>query len=189
MKFPIGAGSGYQEVALELVASKIIEPYTSTAAGTPTTTDTPPANRVPKSVGLIKVAGTQVGQIISGDMTLTNTIALDRYVGDSAYPSTAILEGQDVALALTARYNTDALRAYGALGSGLLPPVQEVDFIYVLTASQLQLTLTCQNVRFEPVDLDTQNGKTMTVALKGRAEVGASNALLTATLLNAHASY
>ena len=188
MKFPIGAGKGYGAVDMDLIASRILEPYTTTAAGTPSTADTPPSNRVPKSVGILKIAGTQVGQVISGDMTLTNGITLDRYIGDAAYPSTAVLESQDVAVSLSARYNTDALRAYGALGSGILPSVQEVDFVYSLGAS-LSLTLSCMNCRFEPVDLDVQNGKTITVAMKGRGEVGASGPMLQATLVNAHASY
>jgi hypothetical protein len=184
--FPFGAGAGYHQVGIDLAGVKIIEPYSSTLAGSPTVEAL--ANRVPKGVGVIKVATTQIGSIISGSCKLTNSVDWDRYVGDSNFPSLAALTKQDVDFNLTARYNTDALRAYGSLGSNLLPTAQQFDIEYTLSAS-LKLTLTAKNVRCEPVNVPVQNGGTMTVGIKGRAEVDASNAMLTATLLNSHATY
>ena len=186
LKLPFGPGAGYQQIDIDLMGAQILEPYTSTAAGSPTVEAL--SNRVPKSVGIIKIAGTQVGQIISGDITLTNVLTADRFVGDSAFPSQMTLEEQTIAVTLSARYNTDSLRALGALGSNLLPPVQTVEVDYSLGASN-SLAILLNQVRFEPVDLPTSNGKTMTISLKGAAEVGASNAMLTATLTNSHASY
>ena len=185
LKLPFGAGSGYQQLDIDLDGSQVLEPYTTTAAGTPTVEAL--VTRAPKFTGLIKVAGTQIGSIISGDITLTNTITLDRYVGDSAFPSLAALEDQAIAVTMSARYNTDVLRAYGSLGSGILPTAQTVEIDYTVGAATLAVVLNA--VRFEPVDVPTSNGKTMTLSLKGMAEVGTSNPMLNATLTNTHASY
>lgn len=180
LKLPFKPGKGYNMIDLDLVGKQVLEPYTSTAAGTPTVEAL--ANRVPNSVGIVKIAGSQVGNVIDGSFTLTNDITLDRYIGSSTYPAAAILEGMDVAVDLTARYATDVLANYGALGGAILPPVQEVDFIYTLGA--MVLTVSLPNVRFEPVNKPVSNGKTITIAMKGRAEVGASAAMMTATLVN-----
>ena len=183
-KFNFKPGKGYNMLDLDLVGKQVLEPYTATAAGTPTVVGL--ANRVGNNVGLVKIAGSQVGTVIDGSMTLTNDITLDRYVGNTALIAAAILEGQDVAVDITARYSTDALRAYGVVGAGFLPPVQAVEFDYVLGA--MSLIVSCPAVRFEPINAPVSNGKTVTIQMKGRAEVGASTALLTAVLTNTQAT-
>lgn len=186
MKFSVGPKAGYNMVDIDGIGAILVEPYASTAAGTPTVETL--AGRVANSVGVLKIAGTQIGSVISGDLTLTNDLELDRYVGNSNNVSLIALNGMSVDVNLTARYQTDVLRAYGALGANPLPPVQTLDVVYSLGAS-LSLTLHLSNIRFEPVGVPTTNGKAMTISMKGRAELDATNAMLTATLVNAHATY
>lgn len=185
LKLPFKPGKGYNMIDVDIVGAKVLEPYAATVAGTPMVQAI--GLRIPNTVGVIKIAGSQVGQIIDGSLTITNDITLDRYVGSSAFVSAAFLEGLDISVDLTARYNTDALRAYGTLSGSLgVPSVQTVEVDYVVGANSLTLVLNA--VRFEPINAPVANGKTITLSIKGRAEVGASAAMLTATLVNNVAS-
>lgn len=184
LKMPLKPGKGYNMFDIDLAASQVLAPYASTAAGSPTVATL--ANRVPNFLGLIKANGTTLGGLIDGALTLTNDITLDRYVNGAEYVAAAILEGQDVAVDVTARYSTDALRAYGVPDGTHLPPVQSIVFSWTLGA--MTLLVTCAAVRFEPVNAPVTNGKTITQQLKGRAEVGASTPMLTATLTNTMAT-
>lgn len=190
MKFPFGAAAGYRQIDMTLGGVSYVEPYSSTAAGTPTV-ETLTA-RVANSVGLIKVgaigSAAQIGSIISGDMTITAEVEADRYVGNSGNVSLVAIDSMSCEFNLTARYNTDALRTYGVLGAGVLPIVQEFDLIYSLGASS-SLAIVAKNVRCEPVGVPVTNGKAMTIAMKGRAEADATNAMVTALLTNSHITY
>jgi hypothetical protein len=176
MKLPFKPGKGYTEVDLDLVGAQVLAPYTSTAAGTPAVKSL--SNRVASYVGSVSLAGTQLGQVIDASMTITNDLTLDRYIGSSEYVSAAILEGIDVAIDMTARYSTDALRAIGVVDPSFLPPVQTLSF-----GGSYSLTAALAAVRFEPINAPVTNGKTITQTLKGRAEVTSGAPMLTMTLV------
>lgn len=190
MKFPFGPSSGYQQIDVQLGGCNYVEPYTSTAAGSPLVETL--SARVAKSVGVIKVgaigSAAQIGSIISGDLTITADCDADRYVGNSGNVSLVAINSMSFEWNLQARYNTDALRAYGSLGSNVLPTAQEFDLVYSLGANS-SLTLVTKNTRVEPVSVPVTNGKSMSIALKGRGEVDSTNAALLATLVNSHATY
>jgi Phage tail tube protein len=186
LKLPFKPGKGFTMVDMDLVGQQVLAPYTATAAGVPVVRI--PGQRVANYVGAISIGGVQVGQIIDGSLTLTNDITLDRYIGSSEYVAAAILEGQDVAVDMTARYNTDALRALGVVDPQFVPPVQAVTFTWAPQGSQFSLTAQLPQVRFEPVNAPVTNGKTITQTLKGRAEVGAETPMLTVVLVNSEAA-
>jgi hypothetical protein len=183
--FPIGADKGYASVDTTWAGFQVSAPYAATAAGAPTVV--PLANRMPKSSGLLKIGGTQIGRITTGSLKVTNTIDMDRYAG-SVQESDVFLTKTDAALDITARYVDDTLRAYGTPGAGgFLPTPVAVEIDYVLSAN-LSLIFTLPAVRFEPVAVATENGGLMTQKLSGRAEVGSAAAMVTATLVNSSAT-
>lgn len=183
LKLMFKPGKGYSTMDVDLMGSQISAPYASTVAGTPTVI--PLANRVANYVGLLSVGGVQVAQLIDATITISNDLTADRYVGDSEYIAAMILEGQDVALDITARYSTDALRQFGVVDPAYLPPLKSLSLQWAPGGSPAySLTVAAPNVRFEPVNAPVTNGKSITQALKGRAEVSAGQAMLTATLLS-----
>ena len=116
-------------------------------------------------------------------------VLLERSLGVDPFRSAAALNATNAELNLTARYTTDALRAYGNPdATTLLPVAYAISLQYVISAT-LKLVLDLPAVRFEPVSIPVQNGNALTQALKGRCEVGAAAPMLTATLTNAFASY
>lgn len=185
LTFPIGPDKGYEQVDVAAIARSISDPYTVSIAGAPSVLAL--SNRVPKTVGIIKIGGAQVGRVLKGSAKLTNTVDTDRYAGD-VVRSDAMMSKLEGALNITARYTTDALRAYGAAGSdGFLPDPVQVEIDYVLS-TYLKLALVFPAVRFRPVNVPAENGGTMTQQLSGRAE-SSTSPLITATLTNAYASY
>lgn len=177
--FPIGADRGYTRLNVEYFARQCLEQYASTVAGTPTA----PAlgARVPRAVGSIKRDGSVLGAIISGDVTLTNVLGEDAYHG-SALVEDVQLEGRTAALNLTGRFKGSALRDMGKIASGAyLPGVYEIELAWALSAS-LSLVLTLRNQRFAKVGLATSGPGRLDVGLRGRGEVGASAAMVTAVL-------
>jgi len=185
MTFSFGAGPGFHSVKIEGICKQVTEPYASTLAGTPTVVTL--AARIAKSLGVVKVATTQIGAIISGEVVLTNEVVADRFVGDTAFISQVNLVNQDCEWNLDARYKTDVLRAYANLSSGL-PAAQRLDVEYI-TSSSLKAVLTSLAVRAEPVGAPVTNGGLVTISIKGRAEVGAAAAMFTLTLTNAVTDY
>jgi Phage tail tube protein len=187
LKFNFGPGPGYQQVDIEAMAGTYIEPYNATAMGSPTVETL--VARAAKSVGSVSLGGTQAGDIISGDVTVSNDLAGERYLGDGADVSQIAIDGGvSVAVNVSARFRTDTLRTLGNVGAGVVPPVGNVSINYVVGAN-LTLTLFMPNVRWEPVAAPVTNGKSVTMSLTGRAELDATNPALTATLVNGHASY
>lgn len=132
ISIPFGPGPGFQSLMVEGICKRITEPYASTLAGTPTVAAL--SNRVAKTLGVLKVATTQIGSVISGEIVLTNTVEADRFAGDGDYISQANLVAQDCEVSLTARYKTDVLRNFGNLSSGL-PAAQRFDLEYVVSSS------------------------------------------------------
>lgn len=185
MTFNVGPGPGFDSVMIEGICKQITEPYASTLAGTPTVVAL--SARIAKTLGIVKVATTQIGSVISGQISLTNTVEADRFAGDGAYISQVNLVAQDCEVSLTARYKTDVLRNYANLSSGL-PAAQRFDFEYV-TSPSLKLVNTLKNVRAEPLGSPVGSGGLVTIAMKGRAEVGTSDAMMLATLTNAVSDY
>jgi hypothetical protein len=185
MKFQFAQAAGFRSIDMNLVGRQILVPATATIAGTPTVQAL--SSRVPASIGTLKQSGTAIGRIISGDVTFTNNITLDNYIGD-AFVDDAVVESQDCAINVTARYSTDALRNLASVDATLLvPPVQSLSLEYVLSANA-GLVLTFPSVRFEPMNVGIQNGKTMTIQLKGRAEGSSGSAMMTAALTNQFAT-
>ncbi len=182
LKLPFKPGKGYMMADVDLAGAHVLDPYTSTAAGTPTVVNL--ANRVANFVGTLSIGGTQVGLAMDASATFTNDLTLDRYIQNSAYVAAAVREGMDIAVDVTARYNTDALVANGVVDPNYLPAAQAVVLTWAPTGSAYSLALTLPAVRFEPVGKPVNNGKTITIALKGRAEVGASAAMATAVLVS-----
>ncbi len=184
-KFPFAQAAGYRAIDLNLAARQILAPATTTAAGTPTVQ--PLSSRVPASIGNFKNSGVSIGRVISGDITFTNTITLDNYIGD-AFVDDAVLEMQDIAINASVRYQTDALRNLATPDATLLiPPVQSLSLEYILSANA-SLVLTLPNVRLEPMSVPITNGKTTTIAVKGRAEGSAASPMMTAVLTNTYAT-
>ncbi len=186
LKIPFGPAAGYQMLSLAGIGCTYVEPYAATAMGTPTVE--PLSSRVPKSVGILKIGGTQVGSVISGDVTISAVIDKDRYVGDADHVSLLALDSLSAQVTLSVRYNTDALRSQGVVGNGTIPTATAVEIDYSL-GGNLSLGVLMPNVRWEPVAAPVANGKTITLSMVGRAEGNATAPMLTATLVNAHASY
>ena len=185
-KFDFGPSQGFRSLDLSLAGRQVLAPYASTIAGTPTVQAL--SNRVPASIGVIKQGGTAIGQVISGDLTLTNDFEMDRYVGDP-FRSAVGLNATNAELNFTARYTTDTQRAFANPdATTLLPAPVAISIEYIVSAT-LKLVLDLPAVRYEPVSIAVQNGKALTQSFKGRCEVGASSPMMTATLTNAFASY
>lgn len=184
--FPIGPEKGYAKLPITLVGRQVSDPYVNSVFTAPTVA--PLAKRVPNSRGLIAIGGSAVGRVTRGTLKLSNTIEMDRYAGDNLQ-SDAFLAKISAELNLTARYTTDAIRALGATGvDGVLPDPHEIVLTWAI-GPYVKLVLTLPAVRFEPVSAPITNGGTITVDLKGRAEVGASAPLLTAVLTNLTSAY
>lgn len=183
--FPIGADKGYAQVDLSLWGRQVTDPYAASVAGAPTVVAL--AARVPKSSGLLKLNGTNIGRVTTGNLKITNDIQSDRYAGDYLQ-SDAFLQGVAAQLSITARYTNDALRSAGVTIQGsVLPAVQAMELDYILSPA-LKLVFTLPAVRFEPVTAPITNGGLITVQMSGRAEVGAAAPMLTAVLTNAQAA-
>jgi hypothetical protein len=185
-KFDFAPANGFRAVDLSFAARQVSAPYATTAAGSPTIQTL--LNRIPASIGNIKLGGTQIGSVTAAEFMLTNDLELDRYVGDP-FRSAAALNATNGEINFTARYTTDALRAQANPdATTLLPAAYAISLEYVLSAT-LKLVLDLPAVRFERVSIPVQNGKALTQSFKGRCEVAASSPMLTATLTNAFASY
>ena len=183
--FPIGADKGYAQVDLSLWGRQVTDPYAATLAAAPTVVAL--GARVPKSSGLLKLNGANIGRVTTGNLKITNDVQSDRYAGDYLQ-SDAFLEGVAAQLSITARYTTDALRSAGVTAVGsVLPALQALELDYMLSPA-LKLVFTLPAVRFEPVTAPITNGGLITVQMSGRAEVGAAAPMLTAVLTNAQAA-
>ncbi|MET3665903.1 phage tail tube protein [Caulobacter sp. 1776] len=183
---PIGPDRGYAKVPITLMGRQTSDPYNASVFTGPTVSAL--AKRVPNSKGIITIGGVQVARITRGTLKISNSIEMDRYAGENVQ-SDAFLAKISTDLNLTARYVTDAIRAYGATGSdGFLPDAQEVALTWSL-GTYMKLVVTLPAVRFEPVSVPVQNGGTMTVDLKGRGEVGAAAPMVTAVLTNLTTAY
>lgn len=185
LTFPIGADRGYTRINAEYFARQCMEQYASTTAGTPTAVAL--GARVPRAVGSIKRDGVALGSIISGDVTLTNVLGEDAYHG-SALVEDVQLEGRTAALNLTGRFKGAALRDMGKVASGAyLPGVYDIELAWTLSAS-LSLVLTLRNQRFAKVGIATSGPGRLDVGLRGRGEVGAASAMVTAVLTTTQAT-
>lgn len=183
---PIGPDKGYARAPVTLMGRQVSDPYNASVFTTPTVSAL--AKRVPNSNGVLSIGGVQTGRVTRGTLKIANTIEMDRYSGDNVQ-SEAFLAKISAELNVTARYVTDAIRAYGATGAdGILPDAQAVVLTWALS-TYMKLVVTLPAVRFEPVSVPVQNGGTMTVDLKGRAEVGAAAPMITAVLTNLTAAY
>ena len=184
-KFSFGQTPGFRSVDLNLMGRQILVPAAATIAGTPTVQ--PLSSRIPASVGTLKNSGVAIGRVISGDITFTNQLTFDNYIGD-AFVDDAVVEAQDVAINASIRYSTDALRNLATVDATLLiPPVQSLSLEYVLSANA-SLILTLPNVRLEPMNVGVTNGKSLTIGVKGRAEGSSGSAMMTAVLTNTYAT-
>lgn len=186
ISLPIGAEKGYAQVPITLMGRQVSDPYAVSVFTGPTVA--PLVARVPNSSGVLSIGGTQVGRITKGTLKLLNRIEQDRYAGDNLQ-SDAFLATRGVDLSITARYVTDALRAFGAVGAdGVLPDPFAVALTWRLT-DNLKLVVNLPAMRFEKVSVAVQNGGLMTQDLRGRAEVGSGAAMITAVLTNALTGY
>lgn len=186
LQFPIGADRGYTRINADYFAREALEQYGASIAGTPTLPTL--ASRVPRAVGGIKRNGVALGSIISGDVSLTNILGEDNYAG-SKFVDDVQLEGRTVALNLTGRFKGAALRDLGKIEVGqYLPGVQDVELPWELSAN-LKLVMTVRNVRFAKVGVGTGGPGRLDVPLRGRAEIGAADPMVTAVLTNSVASY
>jgi hypothetical protein len=184
--FPIGADKGYAQVDLTLSGRQRTDPYTASVFEAPTVVAL--GRRAPKSIGTISIGGVSLGRVQSGSLKVTNTIDLDRYAGDRQQ-SDAFLSAMAAEVDATVRYTSDAVRQYGIAGTdGVLPDPVAVELDWILSP-YMKLSVTLPAVRFSPMDVPVQNGGLMTVALKGRAEISAGAAMLTAVLTNLTAAY
>lgn len=186
LQFPIGADRGYTRISSDYFAREALEQYGASIAGTPELPTL--ASRVPRAVGTIKRDGVSLGSIISGDVTLTNILGEDNYHG-SKFIDDVQLEGRTAALNLTGRFKGAALRDLGKIGVGqYLPGTQDIELGWELSAG-LKLVLTVRNVRFAKVGVGTSGPGRLDVPLRGRAEIGASDPMVTAVLTNGVATY
>ena len=186
IQFPIGADRGYTRVSADYTARQILDQYSSSVAGTPEAVAL--SARVPRKVGTIKRDGSALGSIISGDATITNVLGEDNYHGSGLIDDVQ-LEGRTLALNLVGRFKGAALRDLGKVQVGAyLPGVQDIELAWELSAS-LKLVLTIRNVRFAKTAPGTAGPGRMDVPLRGRAEVGASAAMVTAVLTNSRDGY
>lgn len=186
VQFPIGAERGFGRLPASYFARELVDQYGASIAGSPTARTL--ANRVPRAIGTIKRDGSALGSILSGDLMIENQLGEDRYHGDRLV-SDVQLEGRRVAINLTGRFKGAALRDLGKIASGAyLQGTQSIELEWQLSAS-MKLTLTIANVRFAKTGVPARGPGRMDVALRGRAEVGASGAMVTAVLVNSQASY
>lgn len=186
LQFPIGADRGYTRINADYFARQVLDQYGASIAGTP---DMPElAARVPRAVGSIKRNGVALGAIISGDVTLTNVLGEDNYSG-SKFIDDVQLEGRTVALNLTGRFKGTALRDLGKIAVGqYLQDAQDIELAWELSAN-LKLVMTIRNVRFAKVGIGTAGPGRLDVPLRGRAEIGASDPMVTVVLTHSQEHY
>jgi Phage tail tube protein len=187
VKISFGPKAGYNQVEVQFAAAKYVEPYGSTAMAAPVVETL--VARVPNNVGNLSIDGSLASAVMSGDVTITNDLVTDHNVNDAgAVSEIAIDGGCSAVMTATARYKDDVLRGLGALGGNPLPGVHDVSIGFPLGAN-LTLTVRMQQTRFETPSVAFSNGKSTTVSLSGRGEVGASTPMVSAVLVNAHAAY
>lgn len=186
LQFPIGADRGYTRVTADYFARESLEQYAASIAGTPTAPAI--ANRVPRAVGTLKRNGAAFAAVISGDATIANVLGEDSYHG-SKFIDDVQLEGRTAALNLTGRFKGSAMRDMGkvAVGAYLQTPY-DFELEWALSAS-MKLVLTIRNVRFARVGVGTSGPGRLDVPLRGRAEIGTANSMVTAVLTNSQAAY
>lgn len=186
LQFPLGADRGYTRINADYFARESTEQYTASIAGT---FETPAlAARVPRAVGTIKRDGVTLGSIISGEVSLSNNLGEDGYHG-SKFIDDVQLEGRTVALNLTGRFKGAALRDLGKIAPGaFIQGTQDIELEWQLSAT-LKLVMTIRNVRFAKVGVGTAGPGRLDVALRGRAEIGVADPMVTAVLTNTQATY
>lgn len=186
LQFPVGSDRGYTRVNADYFARESLEQYDTSIAGTVTTPAL--AARVPRAVGTIKRDGVLLGAIISGDVSLTNMLGEDGYHG-SKFIDDVQLEGRTVGLNLTGRFKGSALRDLGKVAPGaFIQGTQDIELEWQLSAN-LKLVMTIRNVRFAKVGVGTAGPGRLDVALRGRAEIGVADPMVTAVLVNSQATY
>lgn len=186
LAFPIGSDRGFTRLNADYFARECLEQYASSVAGTPTAVAL--AARVPRSIGSIKREGAALGSILSGDLTISNLLGEDAYHGGRLVDDVQI-EGRTVGLNLTGRFKGSALRDLGKLPvGGYLPDPQDIELEWALSAN-LKLVLTVRNVRFAKVGVGTSGPGRLDVPLRGRAEIDATDPMVTAVLTNSQSSY
>lgn len=186
LTLPIGPEKGYAQAPITLMARKVSDPYAVSVFTGPTVVAL--SSRVPNVAGVLSIAGSQVGRVLKGTLKILNRLEMDRYAGDNLQ-SDAFLMSRGVELNIDARYTTDALRAFGAVGAdGVLPDPFAVTLTWSL-GTYLRLVISLAAMRFEPVGVAVQNGGNITQSLRGRAEIGSGSPMITAVLTNAYESY
>lgn len=186
LQFPIGADRGYVRVNADYVVRQVLEQYPESVAGdfaTPLVD-----KRVPRAAGTIKRNGVDLGSIISGDVTITNQLGEDSYHG-SRFIDDVAMEGRGASMSLTGRFKGAALREFGAIPAGqIIQQPMDIELVWPLGPS-LKLELTVRNLRFAKVGVATEGPGRLDVQLRGRGEIGADAAMVSAVLTNAQAAY
>lgn len=187
LQFPLGSDRGFTRINADYFARQVTKQYADSTAGTPEIVAL--AARVPRKVGTVKKDGVALGSIISGSLDLTNVLGEDSYHGGGGFIDDVQVEGRTVALNLTGRFKGAALRNLGELEVGQeLPEALDFECGWELSAS-LKLVITIRNVRFAKTAPASSGPGRMDIPLRGRAEVGVADPMVTAVLTNARASY
>ena len=126
--------------------------------------------------------------MISGDATIANVLGEDSYHG-SKFVDDVQVEGRTAALNLTGRFKGAAMRDMGKIAVGaFIQDAYDFELEWALSAS-MKLVLTIRNVRFARVGIGTSGPGRLDVPLRGRAEIGTADSMVTAVLTNSQATY
>lgn len=186
LQFPIGSDRGYTRVTADYFCREALEQYAASIAGTPAAPTI--ANRVPRAIGTLKRNGSAFAAVISGDATIANVLGEDSYHG-SKFVDDVQVEGRTAALNLTGRFKGSAMRDMGKIAVGaFIQDPYDFELEWALSAT-MKLTLTIRNVRFARVGIGTSGPGRLDVPLRGRAEIGTANSMVTAVLTNSQANY
>lgn len=181
-RFQLAREAGFRRVELGTVFRNTSR-HTATQAGSPSAALA--LNRVPSARGIVRIDDVAVGTANTLDATYDNRMAPLEHISDNALVAGFDLDQEAAStVSLGVRLTTSAHADLA--GDGALHKV-EVEYPGVIAGQKLLLTWAA--VRFPPSDPTIEGPGGIELRLEGRAQQKPDAPMLTATLVNAVASY
>ena len=169
--------AGYRQVDLTLVGRNQVK-LSSSAGGTPPTQMVRAPLR--SSVGLIKLDGSQVGEVLGFSWSYQNSEASNDEINGSEYPAGYILDGVAQCNGdLTVRYKDETFYDRAQSGAAHL-----VELEYAISGTE-KIVFSMPGIRFEKAPFAPISGPGgLQAQLNWRAEQTASDGMVTITVTN-----
>lgn len=183
MTFNFADEDGSRKIGINGIGRSVRSPVNAAISSSPTAS--PARAKVPGGKGLLKVGGVNLGNIVGGNMVLSNGAYTERYFDDSKWPGAVEVGEPSVQLSPEIRVRSDA---YSLLASfdGLTPFTVEV--LFQMTADLL-LKFEFPQVIANPVTPKPSGANGMSVTPQFMASQTDAAPMWTATLRNAVAAY